>query len=256
MPGIAGRRRPAYISLWAVFPKIAMKLSIIIPVYNEYANVDHVIAAVQAVRFPAGIDAKEIILVDDGSVDGTAAKVAKYRNESGFVVHQAPLNRGKGTAVRTGLTYVTGDIVIIQDADLEYDPNDYVALLLPILQGRARVVYGSRFLGRRVVPGMKPAYWLANHILRTLTNILYRAALTDEATAYKVFRTEVLRGLTLTARRFEICPELTAKVLRSGERIVEVPIHYCGRTRAEGKKIRFSDALVAAWTLVKYRVVG
>jgi len=232
-----------------------MKLSIVIPIYNEAANIERVLEIVRGVPLPEGIDETEIILVDDGSIDGTAEIVEKYRSAPGFVVHVADLNRGKGTAVRTGLGYVTGDIVIIQDADLEYDPADYGVLLEPMVRGDARVVYGSRFLGRTFVPGMKAPYWLANKILKTVTNLLYGSHLTDEATAYKVFRADLIRSLKLEAERFELCPELTAKVLKAGEQIVEVPIRYRGRSRAEGKKIRARDAWTAVWTLIKYRLL-
>ncbi len=232
---------------------MGVKLSIIIPVYNEAAHLDAVVTAVRAAPLPAAVTAREIILVDDGSSDGTGAAVEAYRGVPEVTVEHLATNQGKGAAVRRGLALCTGDLLIIQDADLEYDPNDYAALLEPLVRGETRVVYGSRFLGRRFVPGMRWPYWLANQVLRGLTNALYGARLTDEATAYKVFRVEVLRGLTIRARRFEICPEVTAKLLKAGERIVEVPIRYRGRTRAEGKKIRWTDGVSAVWTLVRYR---
>lgn len=232
-----------------------MKLSIIIPIYNEYNNIDTVIAAIKAVQLPKEITATEMILVDDGSKDGTVEKLEKYKNDKTMVVHSSRINFGKGTATRIGLTYVTGDIVLIQDADMEYDPNDYPALLKPIIQDSAKIVYGSRFMGKKKIEGMRFQNWLANQLLKLATNILYGAHLTDEATAYKMFRTEVLKQFTLNSKRFEICPELTAKVLKKNYKIVEVPIAYKGRTVEEGKKIKWYDGFEAIWTLIKYRLV-
>jgi glycosyltransferase involved in cell wall biosynthesis len=224
-------------------------------VYNEYNNIDAVIQAIKAVRLPEQVEAMELILVDDGSNDGTAEKLEKYKNDKTIIVHSSPANFGKGTATRTGITYVTGDVVLIQDADLEYDPNDYAALLRPIIEGRAEVVYGSRFLGRRWPKGMAWQNWLANQLLKTAANILYGARLTDEATAYKMFKTEVIKTLNLKSKRFEFCPEVTAKVLKKGCKIVEVPIGYKGRTVEEGKKIKWYDGFESIWTLWKYRFV-
>lgn len=232
-----------------------MKLSIIIPIYNEYNNIDTVIAAIKAVKLPKEITATEMILVDDGSKDGTVEKLEKYKSDKTMVVHSSRINFGKGTATRIGLTYVTGDIVLIQDADMEYDPNDYPVLLKPIIQDGAQIVYGSRFMGKKKIEGMHFANWLANQLLKLSTNILYRAHLTDEATAYKMFRTDVLKQFTLTSKRFEICPELTAKVLKKKYTIIEVPIAYKGRTVEEGKKIKWYDGFEAIWALLRYRFI-
>jgi glycosyltransferase involved in cell wall biosynthesis len=223
------------------------------PVYNEYNNIDAVIRTIKAVRLPEQIEAMELILVDDGSNDGTAEKLEKYKNDKTIIVHSSPANFGKGTATRTGITYVTGDVVLIQDADLEYDPNDYAALLRPIIAGQAEVVYGSRFLRGRRPEGMAWQNWLANQLLKIAANILYGAHLTDEATAYKMFKTEIIKALNLKSKRFEFCPEVTAKVLKKGYKIVEVPINYKGRTVEEGKKIKWQDGFSAFWTLLKYR---
>ena len=230
-----------------------MKLSIIIPVYNEYDNIDNVIRSIKAVRLPSEISETELILVDDGSSDGTAEKLEKYKSDKTIVVHSSEKNSGKGAATRTGITYVTGDIVLIQDADMEYDPNDYTALLRPFIDGQAEVVYGSRFLRKWWPEGMAWPNWLANRLLGLTANILYFAGLTDEATAYKMFRADILRSLNLKAQRFELCPELTAKVLKKRYKIIEVPISYKGRTVDEGKKIKWQDGFVAVWTLLKYR---
>lgn len=234
-----------------------MKLSVIIPAHNEARNLRSVVDIVAAVELPVSFSGLEIVIVDDGSTDGTADIVASLGERDGITVRLLESNRGKGAAVRAGLELVTGDVVIIQDADLEYDPNDYRTLLEPIARGETNVVYGSRFLGRQhLLPGMALPNYVANRILRGLTNILYRSALTDEATCYKVARTDVLRSLDLRAVRFELCPEMTSKLLRRGERIVEVPISYRGRSREEGKKIRLRDGIEAAWTLVRYRITG
>jgi glycosyltransferase involved in cell wall biosynthesis len=232
-----------------------LKLSIIIPVYNEYENIDLVIQTVRSAGLPPEIQDLELILVDDGSVDGTAQKLEKYHDGRTVIVHSSGSNSGKGTAIRTGITYVTGDIVLIQDADMEYDPNDYVALLQPLISGRAAVVYGSRFLRKWWPEGMAWQNWLANQLLKITTNILYGAGLTDEATAYKMFKTDILRSLNLKAKRFELCPELTAKILKKGHKITEVPINYKGRTVAEGKKIKWHDGFESIWALLKYRFV-
>jgi glycosyltransferase involved in cell wall biosynthesis len=233
-----------------------MKLSIIIPIYNEYNNIDLVINTITSVKLPPQITAKELILIDDGSNDGTREKLEKYKGGEAIIVHSSRINFGKGTATRIGLTYVTGDIVLIQDADLEYDPHDYPLLLSPIINGQADVVYGSRFLNNFRPQGMKFTNWLANQILKVTVNILYGAKLTDEATAYKMFRTKILKSLNLKAKRFEFCPEVTAKVLKKGYKIVEVPISYKGRSVKEGKKIKWYDGFEAIWALLKYRFLN
>ena len=226
------------------------RVSIVIPVYNEAPYVDAVLDAVRAAPLPPGL-AREIVCVNDGSSDGTRA-ILDGRAGGEVVVHHSPVNGGKGTAIRLGLGLVTGDIVIIQDADLEYDPSDYAALLAPILDGRAAVVYGSRFRGECL--GMRWPNRLVNLVLAWLVRVLYRQPITDEATCYKAFRTDVLRTIPLRCERFEFCPEVTAKLSRRGVPIVEVPIRYRARTSNQGKKIRWIDAAEAIWTLLRYRV--
>jgi glycosyltransferase involved in cell wall biosynthesis len=233
-----------------------VKLSIVIPVYNERTTICEVIRQVYAVRLDDTEEdrpiEKEIIVIDDGSVDGTGDLLRGLAGQ-GVTVYTFASNAGKGTALRKGIDLATGDIILIQDADLEYDPQDYPALLAPILEGRSEVVYGSRFLGR--TEGMRVANWIGNRVFAFLANALYGAGITDEATAYKVFRTEVIKGLRLQATRFEFCPEVTAKLAKRGYRIDEVPIQYKGRSGEEGKKVGWRDGLVAIWTLLKYRFV-
>jgi glycosyltransferase involved in cell wall biosynthesis len=225
-----------------------VKISIIIPVYNEVNVIPMVLDRVMKAALPAGCE-KEIVIVDDGSTDGTSEILDRYH---GLVaIHHSVENFGKGAAIRIGIRKATGDIVLIQDGDLEYDPNDYLKVLQPIVDGKATVVYGSRFMGN--LEGMKFANWLANKILTTTTNILYTCSITDEATAYKAFRIDVLRAMRLRCLRFEFCPEVTAKVRRLGHNIHEVPIKYNARGILEGKKIRWQDGFHAMWTLVKYR---
>jgi len=222
-----------------------MKLSVIVPAYNELDTIEESIARVKRV----GLDA-EIIVVDDCSTDGTRELLQRIPDIK-LVLHDH--NRGKGMAIRTALQYVTGDIVIIQDADLEYEPDDFPAMVQPIITGEADVVYGSRFLKNK--PKMRLTNYIANRILALAASILFRARITDEATCYKAFRADLIKGMQLTCRRFEFCPEVTAKVLRGGTRIMEVPIRYTARTAAMGKKINAWDGVVALWTLVKYRFV-
>ncbi len=222
-----------------------MKLSVVIPVYNERCTIEEIVRRVRAVDLN-----KEIIIVDDYSTDGTRDVLRELSAEHVMVEYHAR-NRGKGAAVRTGLAKVTGDIVLIQDADLEYDPDDYHKLIQPILRGKAQVVYGSRFLGEH--KAMFFWHMVGNKLLTFVTNVLYDTTLTDMETCYKVFTIDVVRRLTLTENRFEIEPEITAKVLRMGIRIYEVPISYAGRETFEGKKITWRDGFPALWTLVKYR---
>jgi glycosyltransferase involved in cell wall biosynthesis len=228
-----------------------VKLSILIPVYNERNTVAEILRRVQAVRLD-GVT-QEIVVVDDGSVDGTREILRSLPPADGLHIYFHPENRGKGAAVRTAISHTSGDILLIQDADLEYDPRDYPALIQPIVEGRAKVVYGSRFLG----PRMAMFFWhmLGNKLLTLLTNILYDAILSDMETGYKAFRADVIRGIPLRARRFEFEPEVTAKILKRGYRIYEVPISYTGREYSEGKKIGLKDAFPALWTLLKYRFV-
>lgn len=226
-----------------------VKVSIIIPVYNEYYHVAHVIDRVLTAPMPPEVE-KEVIVIDDGSTDGTTG-ILQGLGQNVIKVHHSILNFGKGTAIRIGLKHATGDVIVIQDGDTEYNPDEIASLIAPILTGQAKVVYGSRFLGK--VDGMYFKYWLANRILVWMVRLLYASSITDEATAYKAFDAGLIQGLTLRCRRFEFCPEVTAKILSRGHRIHEVPITYSARTVAQGKKIRFRDALEAAWTLVYYR---
>ncbi|MCX6344118.1 MAG: glycosyltransferase family 2 protein [Armatimonadetes bacterium] len=223
-----------------------MKLSVIIPCYNEIAHIAALVDAVEELAMP-----KEIIVVDDGSTDGTTEIVEEFGRSKRIIAHLSKTNFGKGAAIRTGLEYVTGDIVVIQDADLEYDPRQIPMLIAPIADGSADVVYGSRFRGS--IQGMRPANRIANYLLAWMANILYRAHITDEATCYKAFRTDILKSLNLKCVRFEFCPEVTAKVRKRGINIFEVPIDYVGRTTLKGKKIKLTDAFEAVWTLIKYR---
>jgi dolichol-phosphate mannosyltransferase len=227
-----------------------MKVSILIPVYNEFRTFSQVLERVQLAVLPEGCT-KEIIVIDDGSTDGTTQVLWEHARTGIVVAHHSSVNQGKGAALRIGIALASGDVVLIQDGDLEYDPNDYAKMIEPILNGAAGIVYGSRFLGKPI--GMALRNRIANWILTAAANLLYCARLTDEATAYKAFRTSILRTIHLECRRFEFCPEVTAKAIRLGHRIHEVPISYNARGIADGKKIRARDGLEALWTLVKYR---
>ena len=219
------------------------------PAYNERDTIEEILRQVK----DTGL-ASEIIIVDDGSTDGTRDILAGLDGKDGVRVLLHDKNMGKGSAVRTGIQAATGDVLLIQDADLEYDPRDYPALLQPIEEGRSDVVYGSRFLGG---PRRAMLFWhaLGNHILTLVTNILYNAILSDMETCYKCFRTEVVRDIPLRSRRFDFEPEVTSKILKRGYRIHEVPISYYGREYSEGKKITGWDAIPALWALIKYRFV-
>jgi glycosyltransferase involved in cell wall biosynthesis len=224
------------------------KLSVIIPVYDERTTVAEIIRRALAVDLPLD---REIVVVDDGSTDGTN-EVVSHLADSTVRVFSHLENRGKGAAIRTGLAQVTGDLVIIQDADLEYDPDDWPRLLAPVLKGRARVVYGSRFTGER--RNMLFWHWVGNRFLTLVTNALYNTTLSDMETCYKLFDRRLLEGIHLTSNRFGFEPEVTAKVLRSGERIYEVPISYAGRELSEGKKITWRDGFSALGILVRCRL--
>jgi glycosyltransferase involved in cell wall biosynthesis len=228
-----------------------MLVSIIVPVYNEFRLLPVVIERIIKAPLPAGCE-REIIIVNDGSTDGTTELLAQYEAYPLVLVHHSPANFGKGAAIRIGLAKARGDYILIQDGDLEYDPRDYAALLAPLVAAEATVVYGSRFL--KGVEGMRKRNWIANRILTLAANLLFRAGITDEATAYKAFERAVLESFTLRCTRFEFCPEVTAKVRRLGYRIREVPISYNPRWILEGKKIRWLDGVEALYTLLRYRL--
>ena len=219
-------------------------VSVIVPVYNEVAHVDELLQAIHASPVK-----KEIIIVDDGSTDGTREKLRAMQLASDVTVVFHERNYGKGAAIRTAIEYARGEFVLIQDSDLEYDPQDYPALLRPLEQRRANVVYGVR--PDRPERGLR--FFLGAKLLTHLTNLLYGAGIHDEATCYKVFRRSLLAQINLECQRFEFCPEVTAKLSRMGEKIAEVPIAYKPRSSGEGKKIRHPDGWLAIWTLLRHR---
>lgn len=227
-------------------------LSIVIPVFNEQKTLLEVVESVLAVE--VGELSKELVIVDDGSTDGTVELIrSQLAGRDGVRVLFHEVNQGKGAALRTGFAHTTGDIVLIQDADLEYDPRDYPRLITPILEGRADVVYGSRFIGgesHRVL-----FYWhsVGNRLLTTLSNMMTNLNLTDIETCYKVFRGEVIRGIKIDENRFGFEPEITAKLASRRLRIYEVGIHYAGRTYEDGKKITWRDGFRALWCIFRYR---
>lgn len=245
-----------------------LRLSIIMPVYNERATLEDIVQRVQAVDLTVNLNSgntglsgpitleREIVIVDDGSMDGTREILDQWRADPPpnmqIIYHER--NSGKGAALRTGFQHATGDILIVQDADLEYDPRDYVKLLQPLLEGRAPVIYGSRFLGGPRA-AMSLSHTLGNQMLTIITNLLYGTSLSDMETCYKCFRRDVINGMVLRSRAFEIEPELTAKILKRGYNIFEVPISYNGRTFHQGKKIGWKDGFSAVRTLVRYRFV-
>jgi glycosyltransferase involved in cell wall biosynthesis len=226
---------------------VAKTLSILIPVFNEKATILELVRRVEAVELPVN---REIVIVDDGSTDGTRELLAGLGSRAKVVLHER--NRGKGAALRTALSHAAGDYVIIQDADLEYDPKDYPGLLVPLLDGRADVVYGSRFLGG---PHRVLFFWnyAANKFFTLLTNVLYNINLTDMGTCYKLFSAEKLKAISLESERFGIEAELTAKVCKRHLRLYETPISYSGRTYDEGKKIAWTDGFSYLWCLLRYR---
>jgi len=221
-------------------------LSVVMPAFNEAATIDEIVRRVMAVTLRI-----QLIVVDDGSTDGTRDLLAQLQQEFGFTLILQPRNMGKGAALRRGFDEVKGDLVVIQDADLEYSPEEFPALIELICGGRADVVYGSRFLGRHRV--FLFTHYAGNRLLTLLTNVLYNTMLTDMETCYKVMRTEVLRSMRLRSNGFGIEPELTAKIFKRGYRVYEVPITYDGRGYDEGKKIGWRDGVVALWVLLRYR---
>ena len=226
-----------------------MKLSIIIPSFNEAATLPQAIKRIQAVNL--GRISKEIIVIDDGSTDGTRKKLSKITNVIKIFLKK---NQGKGAAIRCGLTKASGDYVLIQDADLEYDPQDIPALLAPVLEGKAEVVYGTRFLG----PHRNMLFWhlMGNKLLSLMTNLLFNTTISDMEVGYKLIPTKLLKSLALESDRFGFEPEATAKILKQGLRIYEVPISYAGREFSEGKKITWKDGVESFYLLWKYRLVS
>jgi glycosyltransferase involved in cell wall biosynthesis len=245
-----------------------VRLSVIIPVYNERTTLEEIVQRVQTVDLTINRDGanplldgplaleRELVIVDDGSTDGTRDILNRWRAKPKpnmkVIYHEH--NSGKGAALRTGFQHATGDVLIVQDADLEYDPRDYVKLLEPLLEGRAPVVYGSRFMGGPR-SAMSLTHTLGNKMLTLFTNVLFGTALTDMETCYKCFRRDVIAGMVLRSRAFEIEPEITAKILKRGYTIFEVPISYNGRSFHEGKKIGWRDGFAATRTLLRYRFV-
>ena len=221
-------------------------LSVVMPAFNERATIEEIVRRVLAVPLK-----KELIVVDDCSTDGTRDLLQQLQKELGFTLLLQPKNAGKGAALRAGFVAVRGDIAVIQDADLEYSPEEYPELIELICSGRADVVYGSRFLGRHRV--FLFVHYMGNRLLTLMTNVLYNTMLTDMETCFKAMRVEVLRSMTLKSNRFGIEPELTAKIFKRGYRVYEVPITYDGRGYEDGKKITWKDGVVAVWTLIKYR---
>ncbi|MDD5528786.1 MAG: glycosyltransferase family 2 protein [bacterium] len=230
-----------------------MKLSIIIPVYNEIEFLPKIIEAVKKVNLPDIV--KEIVIVDDASNDGTGEWIEKYVSQNPDVKFKKHnINMGKGSAIKTAIAIATGDIIVIQDADLEYNPEDYKILLVPILEGKTNVVYGSRNLRKN--KSYSYIYYFGNEVLTEITNILYDTHLTDMETCYKMFTKEVVKDMDLCAKRFDFEPEFTAKVIKNGYEICEIPISYSARSREDGKKLTWKDGVKALWTLIKYRFKG
>lgn len=224
-------------------------LSVVIPVFNERATIKEAIDAVMATPYQ-----KEVIIVDDGSTDGTADIIQKEHPKVKCILHEK--NYGKGKAIQTGLKEATGDIVVIQDADLEYDPSEYPILLQPMLAGRADVVFGSRFAGHGAHRVLYFWHYAGNRFLTLLSNLFTNLNLTDMETCYKVFTKEALQGISINENRFGFEPEITAKIAKKHLRIYEVPISYYGRTYEEGKKINWRDGLWALWCICKYNICG
>jgi len=221
------------------------------PVYNEAQTIREIITRVEAA--PIGEVRKELIIVDDASTDGTRDVLRELAQNGKYKIYFHGHNMGKGAALRTALTYAAGDIILIQDADLEYDPGEYAELIKPILEGRADVVYGSRLTGGKVGRAFNFWHYIGNKLLTFITNILYNAILSDMETCYKVFRADVIKNIQIKSNRFDFEPEITAKILRRKYKLYEMPISYYGRDFSEGKKITWRDGFAAIWALVKYR---
>ncbi len=224
-----------------------MKLSVIIPAYNEKKTIAKIVEKVKTQKL--SMMKKEIIVVDDGSTDGTYEELIKIKD---IEILRHEVNKGKGSAIRTGLTIVKGDIVIVQDADLELDPADYPALMEPFVKNKASVVYGSRILGNKGAMKLW-SYYFGGRVVTFFANLIYGINITDEPIGYKAFRTNLLRSLNLKCERFEFCPEVTAKIALKKIKIYEVPVKYYPRTTHQGKKLRAIDGIEAIWTLIKYR---
>jgi glycosyltransferase involved in cell wall biosynthesis len=225
------------------------KLSILIPVYNERATIEEIIRRVRLVNLD---NEKEIIIIDDGSTDGTRDILEKMvKEDASLIVLFHEKNRGKGAAIKTGVAQITGDFTVIQDADLEYDPEDYHRLIAPVQKDKAVVVYGSRFTGEH----RNMFFWhlLGNRFLSLMTNILYNTTISDMETCYKLFQSDIIKSINIKSNRFDFEPEITAKILKKGVRIYEVPVSYAGREFSEGKKITWKDGFAACWALIRYR---
>lgn len=226
-----------------------MLLSVLIPAYNEINNIEKILNKIGEIDIP-----KEIIVVDDGSNDGTRELLSHLKNDTLKVIFHEK-NQGKGGAIRTAIRHATGDVIIIQDADLEYDPNDYYKLIPIVASGKEKVVYGSRFLNKQNKHSYF-SFFLGGQVVTWITNILYFQTLTDEPTCYKVFDANLLKSIKLNCTGFEFCPEVTAKVAKLGYKIPEIPINYFPRSISEGKKINWKDGIEAIWVLLKYRFVN
>lgn len=233
-----------------------MKLSIIIPVFNEEKTIKILLERVAGAKLPKGLN-REIIIIDDGSSDSTSKIISRIKKIK-FKYFKNNINLGKGASIRIGFKKTSGDFIIIQDADLEYNPQDFSKLLKPITDGESKVVYGSRLINYPLRlwgenKTVMPTHLIGNKFLTGLTNLLYGSNLTDMETCYKIFKSEVILGLNLISNRFEIEPEITAKILKKGIQIVEVPIVVKPRTPQEGKKISWKDGFIAVWTLIKHK---